>query len=725
MTLRRPALAVVLLLLALATTAGLVGPADRALAQSAGAGTGSAAQPGGAGTSGAAQPGGAGTGGAAQPGGAGTGSAAQPGGAPGTSPPPGVAEAAQGARTLPGSGAAALKPPTAGSTDPNAVTNPATRDTPPAGHRLTADQAQRIARADPKVAKVRRETKGSYDSIFLKGQTRWQLSLYAPGKPLTEIGQVLVDDRTGQVTESWDVPYVAWTMARGYDGAFGRSVTNPWLWALLLVLFLLPFVRLRPLRGPPLPLLLLAGFSAPLAFFNNARLDWAVPLSFALLVALFGWATWRGVRRPRKPAGDVRMLLPTGGLVLLGVALLVFRIVLNVTDGNVIDVGYASVVGASKVGAGETVYGVFPSDVGRGDTYGPLTYLAYVPFEQLFPWGGRWDDLPAAHAAAVGFDVLAATLLFFVGRRQEHDGRAGTRRGILYAYLWLACPWTAYCLNSNANDALPAAALALLLLVGARPFARGMAAGAAGAAKIAPFAVLPVLMTRRRVAPTVAVDHGPPAFWPLRRARREATADGERRDAGVTTTATPDGGEAGGAGRRTRRRPDGPARGILGAVLVLLGASVVVAVTALIALHGRPLSVLFDRTIGYQAGRPAPFMPWGFYDWLGWARDPVRYLAIAFALVVAVLPRRHDLTGTAALVMAVILGLQLATEYWFYLYLTWLIPLLLVAAVGDRRLAWPGIAPAPSVMPRMHGPLTREDAPWATEAPAAGSTSAG
>jgi hypothetical protein len=669
MILRRPALAVVLLLLALATTAGLAGLTDRASAQTAGAGTGTVAQA---------------------------------GGAPATTQP-GAAEAAQGARTLPGSGAAAPKPTTAGSTDPNAVTNPPTRDTPPAGHRLTAEQAERIARADPKVAKVRRETKGSYDSIFLKGQTRWQLSLYAPGKPLTEIGQVLVDDRTGRVTESWDVPYVAWTMARGYDGAFGRSITNPWLWALLLVLFLLPFVRLRPLRGPPVPLLLLAGFTAPLAFFNNARLDWAVPLSFALLVGLFGWSTWRGLHRPRKPSTPVRMLLPTGGLLLLGVSLLAFRIVLNVTDGNVIDVGYASVVGASKIGAGETVYGVFPSDVGRGDTYGPLTYLAYVPFEQLFPWGGRWDDLPAAHAAAVGFDALAATLLFFVGRRQERDGRDGTRRGILYAYLWLACPWTAYCLNSNANDALPAAALALLLLVGSRPFARGMAAGAAGAAKIAPFAVLPVLMTRRRVAPTVAVEHGPPAFWP------------QRKDSGDLDGAAPHGG----------RPKDGPLRGILGAALVLLGALVVVAVTALIALDGRSLSVLFDRTIGYQAGRPAPFMPWGFYDWLDWARDPVRYLAVLFALVVAVLPRRHDLTGTAALVMAVILGLQLATEYWFYLYLTWLVPLVFVAAVGDRRLSWPGVAPTPAVMPRMHGPLTREDAPWAADAPAAGSTRAG
>jgi hypothetical protein len=558
--------------------------------------------------------------------------------------------------------------PTAGSTDPNAVTSPPTRDTPPAGHRLTADQAQAIARADPKVAKVRRETKGSYDSIFLKGQTRWQLSLYAPGKPLREIGQVLIDDRTGRVTESWDVPYVAWTMARGYDGAFGRSVTNPWLWALLLALFLLPFVWVRPLRGPPVAVLLLAGFSAPLAFFNNARLDWAVPLSFALLLALFGWATWRGLHRPRREPRPVRMLLPTGGLVLLGIALLVFRIVLNVTDGNVIDVGYASVVGADKIGRGQTAYGLFPSNVGRGDTYGPLTYLTYVPFEQLFPWSGSWDDLPAAHAAAIALDVLATVVLFLVGRRQEEDASAGTRRGILYAYLWLACPWTAYCLNSNSNDALPAVALGLLLLVGARPFARGAAAAAAGAAKIAPFAVLPVLATRRRVAPTVPVAYGPAALRPVP------------------------------------------------ILLVGAGALVVVAATALIALHGRPLSLLFDRTIGYQAGRDAPFMPWGFYDWLGWARDPARYVAIAFGLGVALLPRRHDLTGTAALVMAVIVGLQLATEYWFYLYLTWLVPLVFVAALGDRRLAWPGVPRPPAVMPRMHGPVAEEDAPWAADA---------
>jgi hypothetical protein len=154
---------------------------------------------------------------------------------------------------------------------------------------------------------------------------------------------------------------------------------------------------------------------------------------------------------------------------------------------------------------------------------------------------------------------------------------------------------------------------------------------------------------------------------------------------------------------------------------VLLGAGVLVFVVSFIALRGLNFPHLLDRTVGYQAGRPAPFMPWGFpdYDFPGWVRDVVRYIAIAFALLIALVPRRHDLTGTAALVIAVIVALQMATEYWFYLYLVWLIPLIIAAAVGDRPLRWPGTAPDgmahPGVVPRMHGPVPEEDAPWAAD----------
>ena len=36
-----------------------------------------------------------------------------------------------------------------------------------------------------------------------------------------EIAQGKVDDASGVVTEAWTGPQVAWTMARGYKGAFG------------------------------------------------------------------------------------------------------------------------------------------------------------------------------------------------------------------------------------------------------------------------------------------------------------------------------------------------------------------------------------------------------------------------------------------------------------------------------------------------------------------------
>ena len=83
-----------------------------------------------------------------------------------------------------------------------------------------------------------------------------------------------------------------------------------------------------------------------------------------------------------------------------------FRIGLNLTDSNVIDVGYAGVIGADRLADGDPLYGGWPKDNEHGDTYGPVTYATYLPFEQLFPWSGVWDDLPAAHGAAIVFDLL-------------------------------------------------------------------------------------------------------------------------------------------------------------------------------------------------------------------------------------------------------------------------------------------------------------------------------
>ena len=87
-----------------------------------------------------------------------------------------------------------------------------------------------------------------------------------------------------------------------------------------------------------------------------------------------------------------------------------------------------------------------------------------MPFEQVFGWSGTWDDLPAAHAAAIFFDLLAVGLLFLLGLRIR-----GPTLGVVLAYAWVAYPFTLFALESNSNDTLVAVlVLAVLLLADSR-----------------------------------------------------------------------------------------------------------------------------------------------------------------------------------------------------------------------------------------------------------------
>ncbi len=94
----------------------------------------------------------------------------------------------------------------------------------------------------------------------------------------------------------------------------------------------------------------------------------------------------------------------------------------------------------------------------RGDTYGPVSYLAYVPAVAVFDWSGKWDSLPAAHATSIAFDAA---------RRPRAPcssvcASRGRRLGVLLAFGWVAYPFTAYTLNANTNDAI----MPVFLLVG-------------------------------------------------------------------------------------------------------------------------------------------------------------------------------------------------------------------------------------------------------------------
>ena len=519
---------------------------------------------------------------------------------------------------------------------------------PPSGRKLSADRVLAIAAALPKMRAVRAKYPGSYGGAYLKIPFHWQVSYFSRNGN-KEIGQVIIDDASGRVLEQWTGFQVAWTMARGYPGAFGRHVNALYVWLPLCVLFLLPFVNFRrPLSLLNLDLLVLLSFSISLAFFNHGRIYASVPLVYPALLYLLARMlalTRNGAGRRARP---LRLLVPAPYLAVAVVLLLGFRIALNVTDSNVIDVGYAGVIGAQRTVAGEPLYGSYPSDNEHGDTYGPVNYEAYVPFEQIFGWSGRWDDLPAAHAASITFDLLAVALLFQLGRRVR-----GPTLGIVLAYSWVSYPFTTFALESNSNDALVAVlVLAALLAATYRsklgPPARGLFAALAGLTKFAPLALAPVLATYDlRAEPTT----------------------------GATEAAPP-------------RDPRAAALARIGGLAAfLLAFAVTVAVVSIPALRHDSLHTIYERTLAYQADRGSPFSVWGLYGGLGGLQEAVQVAAVALALTLAIVPRRQDLIGLAAACAAVTIATQLGIDHWFYLYIPWFFPLVMLVLLG--RFTYP------------------------------------
>ena len=104
------------------------------------------------------------------------------------------------------------------------------------------------------------------------------------------------------------------------------------------------------------------------------------------------------------------------------------------------------------------------------------------------------------------------------------------------------------------------------------------------------------------------------------------------------------------------------------------------------------LRELYDRTLGYQLSRPSPFSVWGQAESLSWLQTAVKVAAVLLALGVAFRPRAPDSRQLAALGAAVLIALQLAATHWFYLYVVWFVPFVLVALFAAQRDV-PGEAP--------------------------------
>jgi hypothetical protein len=211
--------------------------------------------------------------------------------------------------------------------------------------------------------------------------------------------------------------------------------------------------------------------------------------------------------------------------------------------------------------------------------------------------------------------------------------------GIALAYAWVSYPFTLFALESNSNDTLVAVLLLAALLFATSAPARGAFAALAGLTKFAPLALAPLLSTY--------------GIW------------SEQGSAAA--------GDSGGYGARRPAR----AYAAFWAAFVLT-----VALVSIPALTHDSLHTIYERTIVYQTNRGSPFSVWGLYGGLHGVETGVEIAALALALLLAVVPRRSDLVGLAAACAAALIALQLGVEHWFYLYLPWFFPLVMVALLG-------------------------------------------
>jgi hypothetical protein len=547
------------------------------------------------------------------------------------------------------------------------VPNPITTTTPLAQTtpRTTKNQAIALFLANHKVSDwlKRYPPKPVTDATFKQGI--WTVNVWS-GKA-GEIATGTVDDGTGAVVDTWTGPQVAWKMARGYKGAFGGEKINSYpVWLGFCAIFLLGLIDWRrPFSVRNADLVALLSFSVSLWFFNRGDVFVSVPLVYPPLLWLLLRCVWIA-RTDRPPRGVA--VWPVWVLAAATVFLAGFKVGLNWRASNVIDVGYSGVIGADRIMRGQSPYGNFPVEDSRpacgpadsegeirdriqtngicenanplGDTYGPMSYIAYIPGYEIFGWSHKWDFLPSVHFTSILFDLFAILGLAFVGRRF-----GGPRLAATAAFAWAAWPFTQYASSSNTNDAIAPALLIWGFALLTSDVGRGFFAALSGWTKFASLLVLPLW-----------------SGYP--EARRPRT---------ITTTLL------------------GFALGTAAVFWVLL-------------LEPSPLHaarVFYDRTISWQIGRASPFSLW---DWgqyhakgipdLHLVQRALQVLLVLAALLLAWFPRYRSPLRMAALTAAVLMGFELVLTHWYYPYLPWFFPFVALALVAPL----PG-APAPDAQP--------------------------
>jgi hypothetical protein len=376
----------------------------------------------------------------------------------------------------------------------------------------------------------------------------------------------------------------------------------------------------RPWRVEHLDLLALAGFF-PVAMLLSDDISGA---GLWLAAVCLGWLFGRmlGVAFGIWRMPELRPSVSSRWLGLAIAMLLLIRIGSSIAGGNILDVGQASSLGAWRLLHGLHLYGaVWWHGPGGFRIYRPDSYGPFAYYAYI-PFVAIFPPAPAVVATLLPALCFDALTLAGLYRLSRRLGGRPLAQAFVFAYLLY--PFPDLSLMSETNDALIAALCVWTIVVAAeRPVARGLLMAAAALTKF-----LPALLALQ--------------FLGVRRGRW---------------------------------------RYALTLVLSLA------AMLAWPLITSGPARFL-DSTFGYQLiqrGGGIQFSIWTYMPHAAIVARPILAAALVLlALAPTVRTGVQDAREQAALAAALLIGGQLVLGYWFYSYLTWFYPLLVIAIIRAR-----------------------------------------
>lgn len=359
-------------------------------------------------------------------------------------------------------------------------------------------------------------------------------------------------------------------------------------------------------------------------FFPVAMLvsDDASRAGLWLAAACLGWLFARllGAVFGAWPMPELRPSISSRWLGLAILILLLARIA-SLAGGNISDVGMASSLGAWRILHGQTLYGAV-SWLGPGGVriYRPDSYGPFAYYAYI-PFAAIFPPVPAQLATLL--PAVCFDALTLAGLHTLGRRLGGRPLANAFVFVYLLYPFPDLSLTAQTNDGLIAALCVWTIVAAQCPVARGLLLAAAALTKF-----VPALLALQ--------------FLGVR-----------------------------------------PGRGRYALAFI----------AALAAMLAWPLvdsgpAQFLGSTFGYQLLQRGGGVQFSIWTYLPRAATAARAILAAALVLLALspVPRRQaqDAREHAALAAALLIGGQLLLGYWFYSYLTWCYPLLIIAIIQAR-----------------------------------------